>query len=80
MLLGLTYQMTKADYIEKRIPLSAHRSSETLKDEVRKAVSLYRSLGLDLVNMRTEGSFVHLKFGRKDEDGATICQIGGEMP
>ncbi len=68
--LGLIYRAENVDCIEKRIPFSAHRSSETLKSEVRKAMCNYREMGCHLVKLYSRGPFIYLKFRRTPKTSA----------
>ena len=68
--LGLTYRAENVDCVEKRIPFSAHRSSETLKGEVRKVMSNYSEMGWHLVKLYSRGPFIYLKFRRTPKSDA----------
>ena len=70
MALGLIYRADNVDCVEKRIPVSAHRSSETLKSEVRKTMCNYSEMGWHLVKLYSRGPFIYLKFGRTPKTSA----------
>ncbi len=54
-----------ANYRIEKILLINHRSSETLKREIRQKVLYYQKIGWNWVHISSQNPFIYLKFEKK---------------
>lgn len=65
--IGLTYDLMKLDFTSRRISLKQHRSSESLKREIRKIIKQYHEKGWEFNKVSTFAHALELQFARKSE-------------
>jgi hypothetical protein len=64
-MLGLKCNLVKKDRLERRIVVSSHKSSESLKSEIRKTIRYHANHGMRLTTMFAHGAFIYLRFEAK---------------
>jgi hypothetical protein len=66
--IGATDSMTVEDRVEKRILLTEHQSTDTLKREIRKTILSHAKIGWTSYKIFCQNQFVYLEFeGKKNE-------------
>ncbi len=66
--LEITYGLAAGDRIEKRILLTAHQSTESLKREIRRTILSYAKKGWSSYQIFCRDQFLYLEFeGREPE-------------
>ncbi len=55
----------ESHFMEKKLSIFNYKSSESLKNEIRKSISDYGKMGCNLINISSKGQFIHLEFEHK---------------
>ena len=61
-MLSLRCNLAKKHFLERRIVVRSHRTSESLKGEIRNTIRYHANRGMRLTAMYAQGAFIHLRF------------------